>query len=178
MDNFNFQNGSIRIPQVYETVHRRIASTLIMVVSFLLISASCVGQVLTNSACPTTAIVNPNGTIALQAPNLTILNECHDVLNESFIGALYHCKCSGVIGEFVVMVTDQGKTYPFNLPYQNSSYYSQWCGSLDWNSYYQQNVKWKPNWQNPTYNIRCNFIRGNGHNCERFSEQDYCWQHR
>ena len=161
---------------VYETVHRRGALALSLILFFSILSNECTGQ---GSPCPVTAIVNPNGTITLNTPSsLTILNQCHDVNNTSFISNLYHVSCSGVADEYVLMVTDVGRVYHFQLPYQNSSYYGQWCGQMDWNSWYQANVKYVPHWQHPLYNIQCAHIRSNGDQCSRLSEQSFCWQHR
>lgn len=139
-------------------------------IALLFTSALC-------AQCPVTATVNPNGTITLNSTGITILNECHDYLNNCFVNTLYHVKCNSIALEYVLMATDQGKVYHFQLPYQNSSYFAQWCGQTNFAQWYQQ-IKYDPNWQHPLYNIRCTTTLSNGHQCSRFSELDYCWQHR
>lgn len=166
----------IRISKVLGTVHQRLALTTVLVV-FALLYNPLFGQVLP-STCPVSATANANGTVTLNAPNLTILNECHDALNTSFIASLYHVKCTGVADEYVIMTSDEGKVYHFQLPYQNPSYYGQWCGQTNLADWYQGQVKYVSYWQHPSYNIQCTTVLSNGDQCSRFSELSNCWQHR
>jgi len=127
--------------------------------------------------CPVTAIVNPNGTITLQAPGLTVLNECYDAANTSFVNTLYHVKCTNIVKEYVLMVSDAGRVYHFDLPYQNSSYFGQWCGQSNHAVWYHQ-IKYDPNWRHDGYMSQCQHVRSTGRLCSRLSELDKCWQHR
>lgn len=136
---------------------------------------------LTQTPCPVTATAHANGTIIIHNPNqaLTVYQECVDQTNNSFINRIMHVGCSNLASapEYVLMITDVGKIYHFQLPYQNVAYFQQWCGHMNLSDWYHQ-IKHDPTWRHMSYQINCSKVLSTGVTCSRLSEQSYCWQHR
>lgn len=143
------------------------------VLFFLMFGTIAIAQ----TPCPVTATVNPNGTINLNAPNITVVSQCHDHLNVCFIATLYLVECTNIAEQYVLMVSDVGKVYHFNLPYQSSSYFGQWCGQTNFATWYQA-IKHDPEWRHDSYKIPCTKTLSTGVSCSRQSELSLCWQHR
>lgn len=129
------------------------------------------------SPCPASAVVDRYGNITVAGQGIVVLNECFEVQNNSFISSLHHVRCKSYSKEYILMMTDLGRVYHFQLPFQNTSYFSSWCGSPEWDVYYQQ-IKNLPYWRHEQYQVPCGFVRSNGDKCSRQSERSLCWQHR
>ena len=129
------------------------------------------------SQCNTAAIVNPDGTISIQSNTVSVMSECYDYNNESFIASLLLVKCDHINEEYIIMIDDLTRIYYFNLPEQNQSHYGDWCSSSNQASFFQS-IKSNPKWLHRDFSTRCQHVRTNGDRCKRFSGKPYCKQHR
>lgn len=157
--------------QVEEAVHVAFMSALI--VYFVSIAFCASGQ------CSATATVNPNGTITLHPPSsMSVIAECIEYLDSSFVYSVTHVQCDvPTTQQLVLMTTDDGKVYGFNLPNGDPWYFNQWCQAWNYASFYQS-IKYEPIWQQVHYNIPCDQVLSTGVLCSRLSELSFCWQHR
>ena len=140
---------------------------------FTLIAIRSIGQ----SPSPVVAVVNQNGTINLISQNVTVISECYDYLDLGFVNTVFLVECTHLVNKYIIMTDDLGRLYYFDLPYQLDSYFSQWCGSGNMAAFYQS-IKSDLIWLHPNYRIQCEFVRSNGDQCSRYSNHNFCWQHR
>jgi len=143
----------------------------------LMLVCMAVGLAYSQTPCPVTAIVNPDGTITISGPGINQIDVCYEINEPTWIHALSLVECTNINLRYIILVADSGKHYYFELPYQNNTDYYNWCAQSNLSDFYHS-IKTDPNWRHDDYETRCLFKRGNGINCARYSEQDYCWQHR